>query len=66
METLKKSLTEFSRSGIPLLRVYVDETKIKAQNKTYYLWLVVDEEEILGPLSWFFTTQRQLTRDHSM
>ena len=24
--------------------VYVDETKIKARDKTYYLWLVVDEE----------------------
>ena len=61
--------------------VYVDETKIKARDGTYYLWLAVDEKGLPvfvhlsrrgtpGQLSWFFTTQRQrdapLTRDLGM
>jgi transposase-like protein len=58
--------------------VYVDETKVKVRDRTYYLWLAVDEKGLpvfmhlsrgrdFGLLSWFFTTQRQryasLTRD---
>jgi hypothetical protein len=26
--------------------VYVDETKIKARDRTYYLWLAVDESSL--------------------
>ncbi|NAZ23218.1 MAG: transposase [Thermocrinis sp.] len=51
--------------------VYVDETKVKVRDRTYYLWLAVDEKGLPAFMyRWFFTTQRQrdapLTRDLGM